>query len=145
MTHVAYKGSGPALIDLLSGQIHLMFGSMPSTLAHVKTNRLRAIAVTTSRRSNLLPELPTVSETVPGYEALSWYAVWGPRNLPEVVVNRWNSEIGRLVKLPDVRERMAGEALQPVAGSAVQFLSTLQKDIGKWMQVVKRSNLGAVQ
>jgi tripartite-type tricarboxylate transporter receptor subunit TctC len=143
MTHVAYRGSGPALIDLLAGQIQIMFGSMPSTLPHLKTNRLRAIAVTTASRTTMLPELPAVSEAVPGYEALSWYAVWGPKNLPKNIVTRWNSEIRRLLQLNDVRERMAGEALQPVGGTPEQFQRTLQNDIAKWIQVVRRSNLKA--
>ena len=137
MTHVPYKGIGLALNDLLGGQIQLIFGGMPPMIPQVKLNRLRGIAVTTAKRSNAVPDIPTVGETVPGYEAVQWFAILGPKALPKDVVTRWNNEIGRIVQLPDVKERMAGEGLEPAGGSPERFREVLKREIAKWQKVVK--------
>ena len=113
MTHIAYKGTGPALNDLLGGQIQLVFGSAPSTIPLVRANRLRAIAVTTTKRSAALPELPTVAEGgVPGYEVVLWYGVLGPKGLPKTIVDRWNAEIRKATKIPDLKERLISEGFE---------------------------------
>jgi len=145
MTHVPYKGTGPALTDLLGGQIQLIFGSMPSMVPQVKTGRLRGIAVTTAKRNAAVPDVPTVAETVPGYEAALWYACWGPKGLPKEVVTRWNSEITKALKTPDMKERMAGEGLEPAGGPPEQFRDVLKRDIPKWRKVVKDANIPTIQ
>jgi tripartite-type tricarboxylate transporter receptor subunit TctC len=137
MTHVPYKGIGLALNDLLGGQIQLIVGGMPPMIPQVKLNRLRGIAVTTAKRSNAVPDIPTVGETVPGYEAVQWFAILGPKALPKDVVTRWNNEIDRIVQLPDVKERMAGEGLEPAGGSPERFREVLKREIAKWQKVVK--------
>ena len=141
MTHVPYKGTGPALNDLLGGQIQLIFGGMPPMIPQVKSNRVRGIAVTTAKRSNAVPDIPTVGETVPGYEAVQWSAVLGPKALPKDIVARWNREIDRIVQLPDVKERMAGEGLEPAGGSPERFREVLKRDVAKWVKVVKAGNI----
>ena len=137
MTHVPYKGIGLALNDLLGGQIQLIFGGFPPMIPQIKSNRLRGIAVTTARRSNAVPDIPTVGETVPGYEAVQWFAILGPKALPKNVVTRWNNEIDRIVQLPDVKERMAGDGLEPAGGSPERFREVLKREIAKWQKVVK--------
>ena len=141
MTHVPYKGIGLALNDLLGGQIQLIFGGFPPMIPQIKSNRLRGIAVTTARRSNAVPDIPTVGETVPGYEAVQWFAILGPKALPKDVVTRWNNEINRIVQLPDVKERMAGDGLEPAGGSPERLREVLKREIAKWQKVVKTASI----
>jgi tripartite-type tricarboxylate transporter receptor subunit TctC len=141
ITHVPYKGVGPALNELLGGQIQLMFGGMPALIPHVKSNRLRGIAVTSAKRSNAVPDIPTVAETVPGYEAVQWTAVLGPKALPKDIVARWNTEINRILQLSDVKERMEGAGTEPDGGSPERFLEVLKRDVAKWQKVVKIANI----
>jgi tripartite-type tricarboxylate transporter receptor subunit TctC len=129
MTHVPYKGAGPALNDLLAGQIQLNFGALSVMIQHIKSNRLRGLAVTTVKRSNALPNIPTVAETVPGYEAVIWAGVMGPKALPKDMVARWNSEIDRIVQLPDVKERMASDGMEPAGGSPERFREVLNRTV----------------
>jgi tripartite-type tricarboxylate transporter receptor subunit TctC len=141
MTHVPYKGGGLSLNDLLGGQIQLIFGGMPQMIPQIKSNRLRGIAVTTAKRSNAVPDIPTVGETVPGYEAVQWFAILGPKTLPRDIVARWNREIDRIVQLPDVKERMAGEGLEPAGGSPERFREVLKREIAKWQKVVTTASI----
>ena len=142
MTHVAYKGTGPALNDLLGGHIQLIFGSAPSTIPLVRGNRLRAIAVTTTKRSAALPDLPTVAEAgVPGYEVVLWYGVLGPKNLPKNIVARWNTEIRKATKLPDLKERLASEGFDIDDSPPEVFQALLKRDIEKWAKVVREAKV----
>jgi tripartite-type tricarboxylate transporter receptor subunit TctC len=141
LSHVPYKGMGLALNDLLGGQIHLVFGGMPPMIPQIKANRLRGIAVTTAKRSRALPEIASVAETTPGYEAVQWFAVLGPKALPKDIVARWNKEINRIVQLADFKERMAGEGVEPVGGPPERFLEVLKRDMAKWQNVVKIANI----
>ena len=142
MTHVAYKGTGPALNDLLGGHIQLIFGSAPSTIPLVRANRLRAIAVTTTKRSAALPELPTVAEAgVPGYEVVLWYGVLGPKALPKHIVLRWNAEIRKATKLPDLKERLVSEGFEIDDSPPEVFQAVLKRDVEKWKKVVKEAKV----
>lgn len=142
MTHVPYKGSGIAMNDLIGGQIALVFTSLPLALPHVKSNRLRGIAVTAAKRANALPDVPTVGESVPGYEAAQWYAFLGPKALPKDIVVRWSSELGRILNLADVKERMAFDGMEvPADGTPEQFRQLLKSDVAKWQKVVKFANI----
>ena len=142
MTHVAYKGTGPALNDLLGGHIQLIFGSAPSTIPLVRGNRLRAIAVTTTKRSAALPDLPTVAEAgVPGYEVVLWYGVLGPKDLPKNIVARWNTEIRKATKLPDLKERLASEGFDIDDSPPEVFQALLKRDIEKWAKVVREAKV----
>jgi tripartite-type tricarboxylate transporter receptor subunit TctC len=141
LTHVPYKGIGLALNDLLGGQIQLIVGGMPPMVPQIRANRLRGIAVTSSRRSSALPDLPTATESVPGYEAANWFVILGPKALPADVVARWNQEIDRIVQLPDVRDRMLGDGLEPLGGPPERLREVLKRDIARWQQVVKTADI----
>ncbi len=137
MTNVPYKSIPSALNDLLGGQIQVFFGNLPAMIPHIKSKRLRGIAVTTAGRSNALPEIPTVGETVVGYEAVAGPGVLGPKGMPKDVVVRWNNEINRIVQLPDVKERLAALGMDSAGGTPEQFHAFLEREIAKWQRVVK--------
>jgi tripartite-type tricarboxylate transporter receptor subunit TctC len=145
MTHVAYRGTGPAMNDLLGGQIQLIFGAVASVMPHVNAKRLRAIAVTSVKRSVGAPDLPPIAETVPGYEAPIWYGVVGPKGIPAAVVQRWNSEIDRALGLPDVKERMVREGFERAEISPARFHELIKRDVAKWKTVVAKGNIRAVE
>ena len=145
MTHIPYKGTGPALTDLLGGQVQVMFGALPAMIPQHKTGRLRGIAVTTAKRVGALPAMPTVGDTIPGYEANLWYAAWGPKNLPKEIVTRLNAEIAAAIKSPVMQERMAGEGLDPAGGSPGEFRAILNRDVPKWKKVVLEAKVKAIQ
>ncbi len=136
--HVPYKGSAPALTDLMGGHVMMIFDNTPNVLPHVKTGRMRGIAVTSLRRSALAPEMPTVDESgVPGYEVLVWFGVVGPAGIPREIVAKLNTEINRILQLPDVRERFQAGGVDPVGGPAEKFGEHLKTEIAKWGRVVK--------
>ncbi len=142
MTHVPYKGSGPAVTDLIGGQIQFTFGAMLSMLPHVKAGRLRGIAVTGAKRSGAIPELPTIAESgVPGYEAMAWYGVMGPRGLPRQVVTRLHDEMKRIADLPDVKQRLAQEGFEAFYTTPEAFAERIKVEIAKWDKVVKAAHL----
>jgi tripartite-type tricarboxylate transporter receptor subunit TctC len=142
MTHIPYKGNGPALTDLLGGQIHLIFLTSPVVGPHVQTGRLRALAVSGRERTATLPAVPTVAEAgLRGYEVMTWYAVWGPRGLPAGIVSRWNGEINRVIQIPDVMERFASDGLKPAPGSPQDFATMLKRDVERWRTVVQKTNV----
>jgi tripartite-type tricarboxylate transporter receptor subunit TctC len=134
--HVPYKGSGPALNALVAGEVQCMVVSMPVAIPQIRTNRIRGLASTTAKRPAALPDLPTVAETIPGYEAVSWFALFGPRGLPRDISVRWNTEMNRVLKLPDVIERMTGLGLEPAGGSSQRLREIVTRDIAKWRKVV---------
>jgi tripartite-type tricarboxylate transporter receptor subunit TctC len=141
MTHVPYKGATSATSDLIGGQIQLIFAGLPGMVPHVKANRVRGLAVTSAKRSNTLPEVPTVAETVPGYEAVSWAALLAPKGLPRSILARWNGELNRILQLPDVKARMAADGLEPIGGSPEVLRATLKRDIAKWRDVVTAAGI----
>ena len=143
LTHVPYKGTGPALNDLLGGQIQVLFGSLPSTVPLIKQNRIRGIGVTMAKRSNAIPDIPAIAEVVPGYEAVLWYGFWGPKQLPKSIVTLWNTEIRKALKLPDMRERLANEGLEPADAPPERFSEVVKRDVAKWQKVVKVGNIKA--
>ena len=145
MTHIPYKGTGPSTIDLLSGQVQMKISAVPSMVQHMATGRVRGIAITTLQRHAMLPEVPTVAETFPGFQATSWYGVWGPRGLPAAVVAQWNREIARIVQTAAMRERMAAEGLEAVVAPPERLREQLREEVPKWARVVKAANIQAVQ
>ena len=137
LIHVPYKGASPALNDLLGGQIQIFFGNLPTMIPQFKLKRLRGIAVTTAKRSNAVPEIPTVGETVGSYEAVGWQGVLGPKALPKDIVARWNNEINRILQLSDVKEYLAADGIASASGSPEHFHVFLRSEITKWQKVVK--------
>ena len=141
LTHIPYKGTGQALIDVIGGQVQMVLGGVPGLIGHHKANRIRAIAITTIKRSSALPDVPAMAETVPGYEAPLWFAFLGPKGLSESMVKKWNVEIDRAIRLPEVKERMNGEGLDVVMGNPDALRKKLATDIEKWRKVVKHGNI----
>ena len=140
--HVPYKGSGAALIDLLGGHVDLSFPTISASLPHIKSGRLRALGITSAKRSSLLPELPTISEAgVPGFEIVGWYGIVAAPGMPKDVVARLNTEIARLLKTPEVRERLLREGAEPVGSTPEEFSAYLAEDQSKWAKVIKAANI----
>jgi tripartite-type tricarboxylate transporter receptor subunit TctC len=140
MLHVPYKGDTPALIDLASGQVSLMFGTAVSFLPYVKAGRLNALAVTNPKRSPVAPNVPTVAESgLPGFEALQWFGVYVPAGTPREIVVRLNTEIGKILRMPDIRERFAGLGADVAGGSAEEFAAFQRAEVAKWTKIVKAS------
>ena len=141
MTHIPYKGSTAGVADLISGQLQLIFSGLTGMIPHHKANRVRGIAVTSAKRNGAVPDLPTVGETVPGYESVSWSAIVAPRGLPRHIAARWNTEINKLLQVPDVRARMEGTGLEVVGGTQAYVREVLVQDIEKWKKVVKAADI----
>lgn len=141
LTHVPYKGQGPALNDLLGGQIQLFGGSPMIVYPHVKGGKLRGIGVTSLKRSPAMAEIPAFAEVLPGYETYSWQAILGPKGLPREIVMRWNQEINKLLELPEFRERLAADSMEPAGGAPERFLDILRSDVAKWRKVVQASGI----
>jgi tripartite-type tricarboxylate transporter receptor subunit TctC len=143
LVHIPYKGAAPATTDLLSGQVTLMFNNMLSAMPQVKAGRLRAVAVTSSKRSAAAPELPTIAETVPGYEASGWYGAFAPAATSKELIGRLNAEMNRIMKMPDVTQRLAGDGVEAVGTTPEQFGAYLKQEVAKWGKVVKASGAKA--
>ena len=143
LVHIPYKGAAPATTDLLSGQVTLMFNNMLSAMPQVKAGRLRAVAVTSSKRSAAAPELPTIAETVPGYEASGWYGAFAPAATSKELIGRLNAEINRIMKMPDVTQRLARDGVEAVGTTPEQFGAYLKQEVAKWGKVVKASGAKA--
>ena len=141
MTHVPYKGSTAGVNDLMSGQIQLIFSGLTGMIPHHKANRVRGIAVTSAKRSPAVPDLPTVGETLTGYESVSWSAILGQKGISKDIVARWNAEINRILEMPDVKERMTASGLDIVGGTPAHLQKVLEADVVKWKQVVKAANI----
>ncbi|MGQ3074010.1 MAG: Bug family tripartite tricarboxylate transporter substrate binding protein [Ferrovibrionaceae bacterium] len=140
MVHVPYKGSAPALNDLMGGQVQLMFDNMPSALPQVKGGTLKALAVTTATRSPAMPDLPTVAEAgVPGFEASSWFGVFAPAGTPKEIVAKLQTEIARILKSPEMTERLAQQGAVAVGNTPDEFGAYVQSELVKWAGVVKAS------
>jgi tripartite-type tricarboxylate transporter receptor subunit TctC len=140
--HIPYKGTGPAVVDLVGGQIHFMIAAGAGVMPHVRSNRLRALAVTSPKRVASLPDLPTVAESgVPGYEVMLWYGILAPKGLPRDIQLLWNAEVNRATQLPDVKERLASAGLEPAPGTTEEFAGQLKREVERWAAVVKKAGV----
>lgn len=139
ITHVPYKGSAPAVSDLLGGQVQMMVDGLPSALPHIKAGTLRAIALTSLHRAPSLPDLPTIAETYPGFYADAWSGLFAPKGTPQPVVDKLSAEVQRILKLPEVREKLAALGAEPVGSTQKEFTAHVKKEIDKWAKVVKTS------
>ncbi|MFM7026286.1 MAG: Bug family tripartite tricarboxylate transporter substrate binding protein [Limnohabitans sp.] len=143
MTHVPYKGRQYAIPDLVGGSIQLMFDNMPSALPMAREGKIRAIAVTTSKRSAAAPDIPTVAESIPGFEATTWFAMFAPAGTPKSVIARLNAEVVRVFRLPEVAERLRTLGLEAVLSSPEELTAYQASEIAKWTKVVKESGARA--
>ena len=144
MTHVPYRGNPQAVTDLLSGQLTLMITNMPSVVPFIQSGRLRALAVTTRERSSALPDVPTMQEAgVAGYESSAWFGLLGPAGVPREIVSKLNAEVVRILKLPDVRQNLAGQGAEPLFLTPDEFGAFIKAETAKWAKVVKASGATA--
>jgi tripartite-type tricarboxylate transporter receptor subunit TctC len=143
MLHVPYRGAGPAITDLLGGQVHVMFAAMPSAIEHVRAGRLRALAVTTAARSPVLPDVPSVGEFVPGYEASSWYGIGVPKGTPPEVIDTLNKAVNAALADPKLKSRIGDLGGTMLAGSPAAFGMLIADETEKWAKVVKFSGARA--
>ena len=142
MQHLPYKGSAPALPDLLSGQVPVMFADMPLVMQHIQGGKLRSVAVAGRERNKALPEIPTVAEAgVPGYYAFAWYGLFAPANTPVDVINRLNTEVVKILKNPEVQQRLLAQGAEPVGGSSKEFRDFQLSEMSRWEKVIKAANI----
>lgn len=142
LNHVPYKGTGPALTDTIGGQTNALFGSTAATLPHVRSGRLRALAVTTPQRLAVEPNIPTVAEAgVPGYEVVLWHGFIAPKGVPAPVVERLNAEVNKVLQLKETPEQLQNDGVSPAGGKPEQFLAAIRKEIEIWRKVVVDANV----
>jgi tripartite-type tricarboxylate transporter receptor subunit TctC len=143
MVHVPYRGNAPAVTDLIAGQVQVMFADTPSSIEHVRAGKLRALAVTTAVRSEILPEMPTVSEFLPGFVASNWFGVAAPRNTPPEIVDKLNTEISVVLAEPKVKARLADLGAAVLAGSPADFGRFIAAEAEKWGKVIRTTGIKA--
>lgn len=142
LVHIPYKGSGPATLDLVAGRLHVMFENLPTVLPHVKSGKLKMLAVGTKTRSALVPEYPTVAEAgVPGYESSTAFGVLAPAKTPAAIITRLNQESSKAVQLPDSRDKLSGLGLEPVGGTPQQYAAHLREEMAKYGRIVKSAGI----
>jgi tripartite-type tricarboxylate transporter receptor subunit TctC len=141
LVHVPYRGAAPALADLLGGQVQVMFGSLPASIEYIRSGKLRGLAVTTSARSEALPDLPTVGDFVPGYEASGWYGVCAPSRAPVEIVDKLNQEINAALADPKLKARLAELGGAALPGSPADFAKLIAEETEKWGKVVRAANI----
>lgn len=140
--HVPYKGAVPALTDLLGGQISMIFSSMPPALPHLKSGKLRALGVTSTARSPVTPELPTIAESgLTGYEVKNWYGIFAPRGTPKEIVTKLNAEIVKILNMPDVKESLSLQGAEPSTSTPQEFAAYVKDETEKWAKIVKYSGV----
>ena len=137
IVHVPYKGGGPAVTDLLGGQVEMLFTGAPVTMPHIKAGKLKVIAVTDSKRAAALPEVPTIGEALPGYEFNNWYGVMAPAGTARPIVDKLNAETARILALPDVREKFTSLGADPTPSTPDKFGSVMKSDADKWGKIIK--------
>lgn len=144
MTHVPYKGSGPATLAVISGEVQLSFNNILASLPHVNGGKLKAIAVTSPARSASLPQVPTVAEAgVRGYEATSWNGIFAPAGTPRAILEKLNAEIVRILRTPEVKERFVSMGAEPVGNSSAQFSAYVRSEIARWGKVIRDNDIKA--
>jgi len=144
MTHVPYKGSGPAVLALVAGEVQLGFNNILSVLPHVNSGRLKAIAVTSSKRAPAVPNLPTMAEAgVPGYEATSWNGIFAPAKTPRPIIIKIHAEVVKILNTPDVREKLIAAGSDPVGSTPEEFLVFVKSELARWGKVIRENNIRA--
>ncbi len=144
MTHIPYKGTGPAIIDTISGQTQLIWGSIAPVTPHVKSGKLKPIAVTTMKRVDAFKDIPTVNESgLKGYDVVLWHGLVAPKNLPRPILDRVNGELNKILKNKDMQDKLSGDGVSAAGGSPEQFGSLIKKDIDMWRRVVQKAGVKA--
>jgi len=142
ITHIAYRGIGPAFTDILGGRTQAMLPGLAAALPHIKGGKMKALAVTGTRRHPLLPDVPTFEESgYPGFDGVQWYGIVGPANIPASIVQQLNDDINKALASPELRERLSGEALEPMPMTPAAFGQYIQNDIDKWSKLAKARDI----
>jgi tripartite-type tricarboxylate transporter receptor subunit TctC len=141
LNHIPYKGATPALTDIIAGTVPVMFVNLPPAIGHIRSGKVRALAVTTAQRWKSLPDVPTVAETVPGFETVAWFGLLAPAGTPQAVVDRLSVEIHKIVQMPDVRARIEGTGAQEIGSTPAQFAQRISGDVDKWKRVAAAANV----
>ena len=141
VVHIPYKGTALAIPDLVSGKVDVLFDSLPTGLPHVKDGRLRALGVTSAKRTPLAPDLPPISDVLPGYESTTWFGLFGPRGLPADVVTRVNTAANQVLKDPEVIDKLTRLGIEPVGGTPAQFSAMLATDLAKWKKIINERKI----
>lgn len=140
-THVPYKGSGPVMNALLAAEVHSSFSSLVPSIPHVKAGRLRPLGITTPKRSRALPDVPTIGETVPGYEVTHWYGLWGPKGIPKAIIQQWNAQVGKILRTQAMQKWFENEGMEIAGGPPEQFQNRIKDDVEKWRKVVQEAHI----
>ncbi len=144
MAHIPYKGGGPSMLDVMTGQVEVVFGTLIQAMPHIRSGKLKALGVGSAKRSPLLPDVPTVSESgVPGYDGSVWWGLLGPAGVPGAVVTRLNTEINTIVNEPEMAKRLSAEAAEPVVSTPEAFGKLIVNDLAKWSRVAKQAGIRA--
>ena len=144
IVHIPYKGIAPAVVDLLAGQVQLAMSAFPTALPHIRSGKLRALGVTSAKRSGLLPDVPTIGESgLPGYEAAGWFGVLSPAGTPAAVVSKLNAEINRILQLPEVKASLANDGAEPAGGTPAQMTESARAESAKWSKLIRELNIAA--
>ena len=143
VVHIPYRGTALVIPDMMTGQIHMLFDNIASAMPHIKDGKLRAIAVTSTRRSPLLPALPTVADSIPGFESVTWFGVFGPKGMPPDITQRLNTEINAVLKSPDFLERLRVLGYDAAGGSPADFANVVAADTAKWAKLIKERKITA--
>jgi len=142
LTHVAYRGVAPALTDVIGSQTQAAFPGLAASLQHIRSGRLRALAITGKSRASQMPDVPTLEELgLPNFDAVQWYGVVGPAGIPPEVVHKLNDTLNAVLKAPDMREKLAGEAVEPMPMTAAEFGAYMQRDLSRWTELAKAQNI----
>ena len=138
LTHVPYKGVQQSIPDLISGQVSILFDNIMTAQPHIKAGKVRALAISSPKRSPLVPDVPTVAESgLPGFQSVTWFGILGPANTPKAVVERMNAEVNKALQLPEIQTRFAQMGFEPAGGTAADFAQTIRRDSQKWSKVIK--------
>ncbi len=141
IVHVPYKGTAPGMTDLIAGRVQLAFSSIPTVLTHVQAGRLKMLGTGGLRRSAALADIPPIADTLPGFELVTWYAVFAPTGTPTAIINRLNFEIGKVLKDPDTQKRFGDQGLEPVVMTPQELKRYTENDVGRWMRLIKAANI----
>jgi len=141
VVHIPYKGTALAMPDLVSGKVDVLFDSLPTGLPHVKDGRLRALGVTSAKRTPLVPDLPPISDVLPGYESTTWFGLFGPKGLPADVVARVNTAANQVLKDPEVIDKLTRLGIEPVGGTPAQFTAMLTTELAKWKKIINERKI----
>lgn len=143
IVHVPYKGTAPAMTDLLAGRVQMMFSSMPTVLAHVKAGKLKLLGTGGTKRSAVIPDTPSISDTVKGFELITWYGVFAPARTPPAIVNRLNAEITKVLNDPETNGRLAAQGLEPSPMTAAELKRYTEQDVSRWARLIKAAGIKA--